>query len=67
MRLLRIGPLWLGLLRRGFASGCRAGGYGFGVGVGAHKVASVNRAPQWLLPTVLTALVLAVVAGALLK
>jgi len=27
----------------------------------------VNRAPQWLLPTVLTALVLAVVVGALLS
>ncbi|QKG22542.1 hypothetical protein ACTIVE_4182 [Actinomadura verrucosospora] len=27
----------------------------------------MNRAPQWLLPTVLTALILAVVIGALLR
>lgn len=32
-----------------------------------NKLGSVNRAPQWLLPTVLTALVLAVVVGALLN
>jgi hypothetical protein len=31
-----------------------------------NKLRSVNRAPQWLLPTVLTALLLAVVVGALL-
>ncbi|MGI5166964.1 hypothetical protein ACQEU3_21705 [Spirillospora sp. CA-253888] len=34
---------------------------------GTHRLKSVNRAPQWLLPTVLTALVLAVVIGALLN
>ncbi|MBA8957569.1 hypothetical protein ACFQU9_35365 [Actinomadura namibiensis] len=33
----------------------------------ANKLEPVNRAPQWLLPTVLTALVLAVVIGALLN
>lgn len=32
-----------------------------------NKLMVVNRAPQWLLPTVLTALVLAVVVGALLS
>ncbi len=32
----------------------------------ANKLGGVNRAPQWLLPTVLTALILAVVLGALL-
>ncbi|MDL4772689.1 MULTISPECIES: hypothetical protein [Thermomonosporaceae] len=32
-----------------------------------NKLGTVNRAPQWLLPTVLTALVLAVVIGALLN
>ncbi|WP_165966749.1 hypothetical protein [Actinomadura sp. 7K507] len=32
-----------------------------------NRLGSVNRAPQWLLPTVLTALVLAVVVGALLN
>ncbi|MES9543119.1 hypothetical protein AB0C21_25180 [Spirillospora sp. NPDC049024] len=31
-----------------------------------NKLRGVNRAPQWLLPTVLTALILAVVVGALL-
>ncbi|WP_278045295.1 hypothetical protein [Actinomadura roseirufa] len=39
----------------------------FEAGTGPHKLGSVNRAPQWLLPTVLTALVLAVVVGALLN
>ena len=34
--------------------------------VGANKLGAVNRAPRWLLPTVLTALILAVVVGALL-
>jgi hypothetical protein len=34
---------------------------------GPNKLRPVNRAPQWLLPTVLTALVLAVVVGALLS
>ncbi|MEW2356298.1 hypothetical protein [Spirillospora sp. NPDC029432] len=34
--------------------------------VRANKLGSVNRAPRWLLPTVLTALVLLVVVGALL-
>ncbi|WP_169807978.1 hypothetical protein [Actinomadura hibisca] len=33
----------------------------------ANRLTFVNRAPQWLLPTVLTALVLAVVIGALLN
>ncbi|MFC4056340.1 hypothetical protein ACFOY4_42215 [Actinomadura syzygii] len=32
-----------------------------------NKLGPVNRAPRWLLPTVLTALVLAVVVGALLQ
>ncbi|GAA3985147.1 hypothetical protein GCM10023085_79160 [Actinomadura viridis] len=31
-----------------------------------NKLGPVNRAPHWLLPTVLTALILAVVIGALL-
>ncbi|GAA4082336.1 hypothetical protein [Actinomadura miaoliensis] len=31
-----------------------------------NKLEPVNRAPRWLLPTVLTALVLAVVVGAVL-
>nr|BFE33001.1 hypothetical protein GCM10010200_052520 [Actinomadura rugatobispora] len=35
-------------------------------GVRPNKLGSVNRAPRWLLPTVLTALILAVVLGALL-
>ncbi|QKW32606.1 hypothetical protein HUT06_06875 [Actinomadura sp. NAK00032] len=34
---------------------------------GPNKLRRVNRAPRWLLPTVLTALVLAVVVGALLS
>ncbi|HLV72816.1 hypothetical protein [Actinomadura hallensis] len=38
----------------------------FDSGTGANKLGSVNRAPRWLLPTVLTALVLTVVVGALL-
>ncbi|WP_433466784.1 hypothetical protein ACQPZP_07020 [Spirillospora sp. CA-142024] len=39
----------------------------FEPGGGPNKLGGVNRAPQWLLPTVLTALVLAVVVGALLS
>ncbi|WP_272499431.1 hypothetical protein [Actinomadura litoris] len=39
----------------------------FGARGGPNKLDAVNRAPQWLLPTVLTALVLAVVVGALLR
>lgn len=39
----------------------------FGSVMPPNKLGCVNRAPQWLLPTVLTALVLAAVAGALLK
>jgi hypothetical protein len=35
--------------------------------MGPNRLGPVNRAPQWLLPTVLTALVLAVVVGALLS
>jgi hypothetical protein len=35
--------------------------------IGTNKLRPVNRAPRWLLPTVLTALVLAVVIGALLS
>ncbi|MFC7730213.1 hypothetical protein [Actinomadura keratinilytica] len=31
-----------------------------------NKLGPVNRAPRWLLPTVLTALILAVVVGAVL-
>ncbi|WP_279498932.1 hypothetical protein [Actinomadura rubrisoli] len=34
---------------------------------GPNRLQGVNRAPQWLLPTVLTALLLAVVIGALLN
>ncbi|MFI0351652.1 hypothetical protein [Actinomadura sp. 9N407] len=34
--------------------------------VRANKLGSVNRVPRWLLPTVLAALVLLVVAGSLL-
>lgn len=34
---------------------------------GTNKLGRVNRAPHWLLPTVLTALVLTVVLGALLS
>ncbi|MFD0902042.1 hypothetical protein [Actinomadura sediminis] len=39
----------------------------FEAGARPNKLGRVNRAPQWLLPTVLTALVLAVVIGALLN
>ncbi|WP_165978454.1 hypothetical protein [Actinomadura darangshiensis] len=39
----------------------------FAPGGGPNKLRGVNRAPQWLLPTVLTALILAVVVGALLS
>ncbi|GGV32528.1 hypothetical protein ACFHW2_33365 [Actinomadura sp. LOL_016] len=39
----------------------------FEAGTRPNKLGHVNRAPQWLLPTVLTALVLAVVIGALLN
>ncbi|MBB4773000.1 MULTISPECIES: hypothetical protein [Actinomadura] len=39
----------------------------FAPGTEPNKLGSVNRAPRWLLPTVLTALVLTVVVGALLS
>ncbi len=42
-------------------------GGGFAAVTPPNKLGGVNRAPQWLLPTVLTALILAAVAGALLK
>ncbi|HEY8479434.1 MAG TPA: hypothetical protein VIL71_06335 [Spirillospora sp.] len=45
----------------------RSGGAGFASRAGANKLDGVNRAPRWLLPAVLTALVLTVVAGALLN
>ncbi|MBC6465649.1 hypothetical protein [Actinomadura alba] len=32
-----------------------------------HRLPSVNRPPRWLLPTVLTALILAVIIGSLLS
>ena len=34
---------------------------------GANRLRYVNRAPRWLLPTVLTALILAVLVGSLLR
>jgi hypothetical protein len=35
--------------------------------VAAHRLPGVNRAPRWLLPTVLAVLVIAVIIGSLLK
>jgi len=38
-----------------------------GHGRGPNRLPNVNRAPRWLLPTVLTALILAVLVGAVLR
>lgn len=45
----------------------RSGAWAVRWGGGAHRLRLVNRAPRWLLPTVLAALLFAVVIGTLLR